>query len=108
MGALARWGTGLDFFPSRLGNCILNCGLIGARGDAMGVSVRDQIQKLLHKVPFAPFSVDVAPDIGYAIPTPGHVLAAKNVLVIEDDSGSVDVIPYGHIRRISFNQERVG
>jgi hypothetical protein len=74
----------------------------------MGVSVRDQIQKLLHKVPFAPFSVDVAPDIGYAIPTPDHVLAAKNVLVIEDDSGSVDVIPYGHIRRISFNQERVG
>jgi hypothetical protein len=30
------------------------------------------------------------------------VLAAKNVLVIEDDAGLVDVIPYSHIRRISF------
>jgi hypothetical protein len=49
-----------------------------------------------------PFSVDVAADVAYSIPTPDHVLAAKNVLVIEDDAGLVDVIPYAHIRRISF------
>jgi hypothetical protein len=40
--------------------------------------------------------------VAYSIPTPDHVLAAKNVLVIEDDAGLVDVIPYAHIRRISF------
>jgi len=27
------------------------------------------------------------------------------VLVVEDDSGLVDVIPYDHIRRISFRSE---
>ena len=46
--------------------------------------------------------MDVAPDVAYSIPTPDHVLAAKNVLVIEDDAGLVDVIPYAHTRRISF------
>ena len=56
--------------------------------------MRDQILKLLHKIPFQPFSVDVAPDVPYSIPTPDHVLAAKNVLVIEDDAGLVAVIPY--------------
>ena len=64
--------------------------------------MREQILKLLHKIPFQPFSVDVAADVAYSIPTPDHVLAAKNVLVIEDDGGLVDVIPYSHIRRISF------
>ena len=64
--------------------------------------MREQILKLLHKIPFMPFSVDVAADVAYSIPTPDHVLAAKNVLVIEDDAGLVDVIPYAHIRRISF------
>ena len=63
--------------------------------------MREQILKLLHKIPFQPFSVDVT-DVAYSIPTPDHVLAAKNVLVIEDDAGLVDVIPYAHIRRISF------
>jgi hypothetical protein len=46
--------------------------------------------------------VDVAADVAYSIPTPDHVLAAKNVLLIEDDAGLVDVILYSHIRRISF------
>ena len=64
--------------------------------------MREQILKLLHKIPFQPFSVDIAEDVAYAIPTPDHVLAAKNVLVIVDDRGLVDVIPYTHIRRISF------
>lgn len=64
--------------------------------------MRDQILKLLHKIPFQPFSVDIAADVAYSIPTPDHVLAAKNVLVIEDDGGLVDMIPYSHIRRISF------
>jgi hypothetical protein len=44
----------------------------------------------------------VAEDVAYSIPTRDHVLAAKKVLVIEDDGGLVDVIPYTHIRRISF------
>jgi hypothetical protein len=65
--------------------------------------MREQLIKLLHKIPFQPFSVDVAEDVAYSIPIPDHVLAAKNVLVIEDDSGLVDVIPYAHIRRISFS-----
>ena len=69
------------------------------------MSMREQIQKLLHAIPFRPFSVDVDPDLAYAIPTPDHVLAAKGVLVVEDDSGLVDVIPYNHIRRISFRSE---
>jgi hypothetical protein len=56
----------------------------------------------LHKIPFQPFSVDLAADLAYSIPTPEHILAAKNALVIEDDAGFVDVIPYSHIRRISF------
>jgi hypothetical protein len=52
--------------------------------------------------PSGGFSVDVVADVPYSIPTPDHVLAAKNVLVIEDYCGLVDVIPYSHIRRISF------
>ncbi len=65
--------------------------------------IREQVLKLLHQIPFQPFSADVAADVAYAIPTPDHVLAAKKVLVIEDDGGFVDVIPYSHIRRISFS-----
>ena len=64
--------------------------------------IRDQILKLMHKISFQPFSVDVAANVAYSIPTPDHVLAAKNFLVIEDDGGLVDIIPYSHIRRISF------
>jgi len=63
--------------------------------------MREQIEKLLHSVPFEPFSVDVAADVAYSIPTPDHVLLGKNVLVIEDDSGYVDLVNYRHIRRIS-------
>ena len=62
--------------------------------------MKEQIIKLLHSNPFQPFSVEVAEDVAYAIPTRDHVLAGKNVLVIEDDSGYVDLIPYDHIRRV--------
>ena len=63
--------------------------------------MRDQIQKLLHAIPFEPFIVDVAEDVAYSIPTPDHVLLGKNVLVIEDDQGYVDLVGYQHIRRIT-------
>ena len=46
--------------------------------------------------------MDVAADVTYSIPIPGHVLVEKNVLVIENDGGLVDLIPHAHIRRISF------
>ena len=62
--------------------------------------MKEQILKLLHSNPFLPFSVEVAEDVAYAIPTRDHVLAGRNVLVIEDDSGYVDLIPYAHIRRV--------
>ena len=64
--------------------------------------MREQVEKLLHAVPFEPFSVDVAEDVAYSIPTPDHVLLGKNVLVIEDDSGYVDLVSYRHIRRLGF------
>lgn len=63
--------------------------------------MREQVQKLLHAVPFQPFAVDVAPDVAYSIPTPDHVLLGKNVLVIEDDSGYVGIVDYKHIRRLT-------
>lgn len=65
--------------------------------------MREQILKLLkllHKIPFQLFSVGVASDVACSIPTPDHV--AERFLIIEDDAGLVDVIPYSHIRRISF------
>lgn len=63
--------------------------------------MREQIQKLLHAIPFRPFVVDVAEDVGYSIPNPDHVLLGKRVLVIEDDKGYVDLVGYQHIRRIT-------
>lgn len=62
--------------------------------------MREQIMKLLNEQPFEPFVVDVAEDIAYSIPTRDHVWPARNVLVIEDDSGYVDLVPYQHIRRV--------
>jgi hypothetical protein len=41
----------------------------------------------LQKNAFQLFLVDVAADVAYSIPIPNHVLAAKDVLVIEDDAG---------------------
>ena len=64
--------------------------------------MREQIKKLLEAIPFEPFSVDVAEDVAYSIPTPDHVLLGKNVLVIEDDTGYVDLVGYEHIRRITY------
>jgi len=62
--------------------------------------MREQILKLLHPNPFQSFAVEVAEDLAYSIPTNDHVWPAKNVLVIEDDNGYVDIIPYAHIRRV--------
>jgi len=62
--------------------------------------MKEQIVKLLHSNPFLPFTVEVAEDVAYSIPTRDHVLAGKNLLVIEDDNGYVDLIPYSHIRRV--------
>jgi hypothetical protein len=62
--------------------------------------MREQILKLLHANPFQSFAVEVAEDLAYSIPTNDHVWPAKNVLVIEDDNGYVDIIPYAHIRRV--------
>lgn len=64
--------------------------------------MREQILKLLHKIPFQPFSVDVAADVADSIQIPDHVLVAKNVLLIEGGGGLVDEIPHSHMRQISF------
>lgn len=66
--------------------------------------MREQIVKLLQSTPFVPFAVDVADNVAYSIPTPDHVLAAQKLLVIEDDNGLIDVIPYTRIRRISYRE----
>jgi hypothetical protein len=76
--------------------------------ESSNILMRDQIVKLLQAVPFSPFAVDVAEDVAYTIPTPDHVLAGRNVLVIEDDAGLVDLIPYSHIRRISHRAQIAG
>lgn len=75
-------------------------------GDRPYVSgMREQILKLLADQPFVPFVVDVAEDVAYAIPTRDHVWAGRFALVIEDDRGYVDIIPYRHIRRLRHAAE---
>jgi hypothetical protein len=66
--------------------------------------MREQIIKLLNEVPFHPFAVDVASDVVYSIPTRDHVLVTGKLLVIADDAGTFDAIPFDHIRRISFRE----
>jgi hypothetical protein len=51
--------------------------------------MRDQILKLHQAHPFQSFIVDVSEDVAFAIPTPNHVLAARNVLVAEDGAMSI-------------------
>ncbi len=79
------------------GKVFVGCSLLLGYIPAM----REQIEKLLRAVPFEPLSVDVAADVAYSIPTPDHVLLGKNILVVEDDQGYVDLVNYRHIRRIS-------
>ena len=67
--------------------------------------MRDQIKKLLHATPFQAFAVDVAQDVAYSIPTPDHASTLPSFLVIEDDKGCADLIPYSHIRRLSIKRE---
>jgi hypothetical protein len=67
--------------------------------------MREQIQRLLHTRPFKGFAVEIDSDLAYSIPTAEHVLLARNAIVIEDDSGWVDIVPYTAIRRIRAQQE---
>jgi hypothetical protein len=68
--------------------------------------MRDQIAKLLHARPFRSFAVEVDSDLAYSIPTAEHALLARTVIVIEDDSVYVDIVPYSAIRRLRFLQEQ--
>ena len=56
--------------------------------------MREQILQLLKAVPFTPFVVDVDEDVQYSIGTNDLATAFKRVLAIEDDRGSLDLIPY--------------
>jgi hypothetical protein len=67
--------------------------------------MRDEISKLLHARPFRSFAVEVGADLAYSIPTAERAFLARTVIVIEDDSGCVDIVPYSAIRRLRFLQE---
>jgi hypothetical protein len=67
--------------------------------------MRDQIARLLHACPFRSFAVEVDADLAYSIPTAEHALLARTVIVIEDDSGYVDIVPYSAIRRLRILQD---
>jgi hypothetical protein len=67
--------------------------------------MRDRIAKLLHARPFRSFAVEVDSDLAYSIPTAEHAFLARTVIVIEDDSGYVDIVPYSAIRRLRVLQD---
>jgi hypothetical protein len=67
--------------------------------------MRDRIAKLLHARPFRSFAVEVDSDLAYSIPTAKHALLARTVIVIEDDSSYVNIVPYSAIRRLHVLQE---
>jgi len=67
--------------------------------------MRGQIAKLLHARPFRSFAVEIDSDLAYSIPTAEHALLARTVIVIEDDSGYVDIVPYSAIRHLRVRQE---
>ena len=67
--------------------------------------MRDQIARLLHARPFRSFAVEIDSDLAYSIPTAEHALLARTVMVIEDASGYVDIVPYSAIRRLRVLQE---
>jgi hypothetical protein len=62
--------------------------------------MKEQIEKLLRATPFVPFVLEIADNVVYAIATADHAFTAGKLLVIADDDGTVDIVPYGHIRRI--------
>lgn len=68
--------------------------------------MRDQIVRLLHARLFRSFAIEVDSDLAYSIPTAEHALLARTVIVIEDDSGYIDIVPYSAIRRLRVLQER--
>jgi hypothetical protein len=63
--------------------------------------MKEEIRRLLQATPFTPFAVDVAPDIAYSIATSDHA----NALVIIDDHGYIDLIPFSHIHRVRYLAE---
>jgi hypothetical protein len=67
--------------------------------------MRDQIAKLIQARPFRSFAIEVDSDLAYSIPTAEHALMARTVIVIEDDSGYVDIVPYSAIRRLRVMQD---
>jgi hypothetical protein len=67
--------------------------------------MRDQIAKLLHARPFRSFAVEVDSDLAYSIPTAEHAFLARTVIVIQDGSGYVDIVPYSAIRRLRVLQD---
>jgi hypothetical protein len=67
--------------------------------------MRDQIAKLLHARPFRSFAVEVDSDLAYSIPRAEYAFLARAVIVIEDDSGYVDIVPYSAIRRLRVLQD---
>ena len=67
--------------------------------------MKEEIRRLLQATPFTPFAVDVAPDIAYSIATSDHANATGNALVIIDDHGYIDLIPFSHIRRVRYPAE---
>lgn len=64
--------------------------------------MREQVEKLLHAMPFEAFAVEVSDTVMYSIPTRDHVLAAKNGLFIMGDDELVDFVSWAHIRRLRF------
>ena len=55
--------------------------------------------------PFRSFAVEADSDLGYSIPAAEHAFLARPVIVIEGDSGYVDIVPYSAIRRLRVLQE---
>ena len=55
--------------------------------------------------PFRSFADKVDSDLAYSIPTAEHAFLARTVIVIEDNSGYVDIVPYSEIRRLRVLQE---
>jgi hypothetical protein len=67
--------------------------------------MRDRIAKLIQARPFRSFAIEVDSDLAYSIPTAEHALMARTVIVIKDDSGYVDIVPYSAIRRLRVMQD---
>jgi len=59
----------------------------------------EQIRKLLHAVPFAPFKIRKSDGKEYVIPTSDHVLALPNSssIVVVDDDDLYAILSVSHI-----------